>query len=270
MNFLDALPQRYRLILCDIWGVVHDGFHLYPGAAERLRQFRSEGRKVVLLTNAPRTTRAIEEDVTRIGLPRESWDGIATGGQAGIDALKTCAEPAGFLGTEEDREVLLGAGLKLAGDDRFTELACTGLPNPRGRPEDYLSLMTALAERDVRMHCLNPDRTVIHGGVVEYCAGALADRYVELGGSVEFYGKPYPAIYRHALALAGTPSASEVLAIGDGLQTDILGAARMGFDAVFVTGGIHAGRPFPNDFAAMNGLGEWQPVAVVEGLRISS
>lgn len=264
--FLDTLPERYRLILCDIWGVVHDGFHLYPGATERLRQFRAEGRSVVLITNAPRTTEAIEQDVTRIGLSRDAWDGIATGGQAGIDALRQFAVPVGFIGTEDDRDVVLGAGLKIASAEDFTELACTGLPNPRGRPDDYLADLQALAKRDVRMHCLNPDRVVIHGGVVEYCAGALADRYLELGGRVEFYGKPYPAIYRHALSLAGNPPPGEVLAIGDGLQTDILGAARLGFDAVFVTGGIHAGEPFPDDFASAHGLGDWKPVAVVEGL----
>ena len=161
MSFLDALPERYRLILCDIWGVVHDGFHLYPGAVERLRRFRQEGRTVVLITNAPRTTEAIEEHVTRVGLPRDAWDGIATGGQAGIDALKQCAGPVGFIGTEEDREILLGAGLTIAADGDFTDLACTGLPDPHGRPEDYQSALEKLAERDVRMHCLNPDRVVI-------------------------------------------------------------------------------------------------------------
>ena len=269
MNFLDALPDRYRLILCDIWGVVHDGFQLYPGAAERLRQFRGEGRSVVLITNAPRTTSAIEQDLTRIGVPRDAWDRIATGGQAGIDALKQCAEPVGFLGTAEDREILVGAGLTIAEGDEVSDLACTGLPNPRGEPEDYLQTLRGLAERNVLMHCLNPDRVVIHGGVMEYCAGALADRYIELGGSVEFYGKPYPAVYRHALSLAGDPSADEVLAIGDSLQTDILGAAGMGFDAVFVSGGIHEGEAIPADFASSNGLGDWKPVATVEGLLVS-
>ena len=123
-----------------------------------------------------------------------------------------------------------------------------------------------LAGWGVRMHCLNPDRVVIHGGKVVYCAGALADIYLELGGQVEWYGKPFPAIYSFALSLVGNPPSTEVLAIGDGLQTDILGAARMGFDAVFVTGGIHAGEPFPQDFSRDNGLGEWQPIAVVGSL----
>ncbi len=116
------------------------------------------------------------------------------------------------------------------------------------------------------MHCLNPDRMVIRGGVPEACAGVIADLYASLGGRVTWYGKPHEAIYRHALHRAGDPPKEEVLAVGDGLQTDILGAARMGFDAVFVTGGIHAGEPFPENFASENGLGNWEPVAVVAGL----
>jgi HAD superfamily hydrolase (TIGR01459 family) len=116
------------------------------------------------------------------------------------------------------------------------------------------------------MHCLNPDRVVVRGGVPEACAGAIADIYEMLGGRVTWYGKPFPAIYAHALHVAGNPPKDEVLAIGDGLQTDILGAARMGFDTVFVAGGIHAGESFPEDFGERNGLGDWQPVAVVDGL----
>ena len=101
---------------------------------------------------------------------------------------------------------------------------------------------------------------------MEACAGAIADLYQEFGGRVTWYGKPFEAIYRHALHRAGDPPANQVLAVGDGIQTDILGAARMGFDAVFVSEGIHAGEPFPQDFAVRNGLGEWHPVGAVEGL----
>jgi HAD superfamily hydrolase (TIGR01459 family) len=267
MTFWDALDPKYRLILCDVWGVVHDGVNLYPHAAERLRQWREDGRFVVLLTNAPRTAEAVERQLARIGLPRDCWDAIATSGEAGITALNALGEPVGFIGTAGDRQILEGRGVPIAEGDHFTDLACTGLEERRPDVSDYRADLERWAERDVRMHCLNPDRMVIRGGVPEPCAGAIADLYQALGGPVVWYGKPHEAIYRHALRLAGDPPPDQVLAVGDALQTDILGAARMGFGAVFVTGGIHAGEPFPADFAEQNGLGDWEPVAVVDGLQ---
>ena len=266
MSPLDTLDPKYRLILCDVWGVVHDGVSLYPGAAERLRHWRREGRCVALITNAPRTADAVEQQLARIGLPRDAYDFVATSGEAGIEALNALGEAVGLVGTAGDREILEGRGVRIADGDDFRELACTGVTEARPRPEDYRADLERWAERDVHMHCLNPDRIVIRGGVPEACAGAIADIYQGLGGRVTWYGKPHPAIYEHALHRAGGPPADEVLAVGDGLQTDILGAARMGFDAVFVTGGIHAGEPFPEDFADKNDLGEWEPVAVVAGL----
>jgi HAD superfamily hydrolase (TIGR01459 family) len=266
MSFLDALDPKYRLILCDLWGVVHNGVDLHRGAAGRLRGWRDEGRSVLLLTNAPRPEAAVAQQLADLGLPAECWDAIATSGEAGIAALNALARPAGFIGTAGDREVLEGAGLRIAAGDDFTDLACTGLREGQPDPQSYPPELEQLAERDVHMHCLNPDRVVLHGGVPEACAGAIADIYQMLGGRVTWYGKPFPAIYHHGLRRAGDPPADQVLAIGDGLQTDILGAARMGFDAVFVAGGIHAGEDFPEDFATQNGLGDWRPVAVVDGL----
>jgi HAD superfamily hydrolase (TIGR01459 family) len=266
VSYWDALDRKYRLILCDIWGVVHNGVELYPGAADRLRQWREEGRCVVLLTNAPRTQEAVEQQLGRIGLPSGCWDAIATSGEAGIEALNALGAPVGFIGTAGDREVLEGRGVRIADDENFTDLACTGIREGQPDPQSYRVELERLAERDVHLHCLNPDRLVVRGGVPEACAGAIADIYQMLGGRVTWYGKPFPAIYEHALHRAGNPPKDEVLAVGDGLQTDILGAARMGFDTVFVAGGIHAGEPFPEDFAERNGLGEWQPVAVVDGL----
>lgn len=267
MSALDALDARYRLILCDIWGCIHDGVSLYPGAAERLLRWRGEGRDVVLITNAPRTAEAVKTQLARLGLPDGAWNAVATSGDAGIAALKALGEPVGFIGTRGDRAILEGRQVAIASGDDFTDLACTGLDEARRQIHDYEPQLRAYAERGVRMHCLNPDRLVILGGVPTVCAGALADRYEALGGRVEWYGKPHAPVYRHALALAGNPPPSEVLAIGDGLQTDVLGAATMGFDCVFVTGGIHAGEPFPRDFADRHGLGDWEPVAVVETLR---
>ena len=266
MSALDALDERYRLVLCDIWGCVHDGVRLYPGAAERLRQWRREGRAVVLITNAPRTVEAVERQLGRIGLPGDAWDGVVTSGEAGIAALNALRRPVGFLGTAADRAILEGRQVAIAEGEDFTDLACTGLDEERPNAGQYAGQLAQWAARDVVMHCLNPDRLVIRGGVPEACAGALADLYEAFGGRVAWYGKPHAAIYDHALRLAGNPPRSAVLAIGDALETDVLGAARMGLDCVYVAGGIHAGDPFPEDFGKQNGLGGWRPVAVVDSL----
>ena len=266
MSLLDALPERYRLILCDIWGVVHDGRRLYPGAAERLRQWKDQGRRVVLITNAPRTADSVARYLARLGLPRDAWDEIASSGEAGIDALSALGRPVGFVGTASDRDILEGGDIAIAEDEDFDDVVCTGFQEGRPEVRDYRAELERLAARGVRFHCLNPDRVVVYGSTTLPCAGALADAYEALGGHVIWYGKPFGRIYEYALAHGGNPRPDEVLAVGDGLQTDMLGAARMGFDAVFVTGGIHAGEPFPEDFAASHGLGDWRPVAVVEAL----
>jgi HAD superfamily hydrolase (TIGR01459 family) len=264
---LDEIERNYGVILCDIWGCIHDGVSLYPGAADRLRKWRDDGRAVILITNAPRTAEAVARQLVRIGLDPQLWDGIATSGDAGIERLKLAERPVGFIGTAADRATLESRGVRIAESEDFDELACSGIDETRGTVAEYADQIAPLAARGVLMHCLNPDRMVMRGGAIEPCAGAIADLYLELGGRVEYYGKPYPAVYRHAMSLAADPPPAEVLAIGDGLHTDMLGAAKMRFDAVFVTGGIHAGEPFPEDFAEENGLGDWHPVAIVDSLH---
>jgi HAD superfamily hydrolase (TIGR01459 family) len=266
VSYWDTLDPKYRLILCDIWGVVHDGVNLYANAAERLLQWRRDGRCVVLITNAPRTAEAVETQLERIGLPRDAFDAVATSGQAGIEALLALGTAVGFLGTAGDREILEGREVRIADGEDFRDLACTGLEEARPKVEQYRANLERWTDRDVHMHCLNADRLVVRAGVPEPCAGAIADIYEGMGGRVTWYGKPYPAIYAHALQHAGNPPTDEVLAVGDAVLTDALGAARQGYDFVFVQSGIHAGEPFPEDFAAQYGFAQWQPVAVVEGL----
>ena len=263
MNIWNGLDPKYRVILCDIWGVVHDGVNLYPNATERLREWREQGRKVILITNAPRPADAVEAQLLRIGLPRDCWDSVSTSGEAGIAVIKTLHHPTGFLGTRDDREILEAHGLLFV-EDGFTDLAVTGLDDERDNVEEYRRELEAWVDRDVLFHCFNPDRIVIHGGVPEPCAGALADVYEGLGGRVEWYGKPHHAIYDYAMSIAGNPPKEAVLTVGDALITDMLGAARQGYDAVFVQGGIHGGEPFQADFALQYDLGDWAPVAVVE------
>ena len=233
MSSLDALPERYRVILCDVWGVVHDGVKLYPGAAERLRQWRGEGRIVILITNAPRTAEAVEPQLERIGLPRDAWDGIATSGEAGIAALQALGRPVGFIGTAADRAILEGRGVAIADDDDFTDLACTGLDGRRAGRRRLSSAISSAGRRAAsHMHCLNPDRLVIRGGVPEPCAGRDRRRLRGAWRAGDLVRQA--AIRRSTTTRCTSPAirrARRVLAVGDGLQTDILGAARMGFDA---------------------------------------
>ena len=265
MNGFDWLDRRYTTIICDIWGVVHDGGRLLPGVIERFRRFSDEGRIVVLLTNAPRPASTVQAHLDQLGLPRELYRAVSSSGEAGIAALLELGRPVGFMGTEEDRADLIGRGIEIL-EDGFTDLACTGLDERSDDPETYRARLEALAARHIVMHCLNPDRVVIHLGQREACAGALADIYETLGGKVVWYGKPHRPIYEHARSLAGNPPLDAMLAIGDGLQTDILGAARFGIDAIFVTHGIHEGKPMPDEFAARHGLGDWTPILTVAGL----
>ena len=265
MSDLDRLDRRYTTIICDIWGVVHDGGTLLPGVVERFTRFKDEGRTIILLTNAPRPASTVQAHLDQLGLPRQLYDAVSSSGEAGIVGLLELGRPVGFMGTEEDRDDLVRRGIDIV-DQGFADLACTGLDERSDDPADYRSRLEAMAADEVRMHCLNPDRVVIHLGNLEACAGALADIYEEMGGKVTWYGKPHRPIYEHARLLAGDPPLDTMLAIGDGLQTDMLGAARFGIDAIYVSHGIHAGEPVPADFAARHGLGDWAPILTVEGL----
>ena len=265
MDPLDQLDLKYCAILCDIWGVVHDGCRVLPGVEARFLQWKAEGRRIILVTNAPRPADTVQRFLDGLGLRRDAYDAITTSGEAGISALVNPPRPVGFLGSEADRDDLAGHGVRISSSD-YAELACTGLNDRYDEAEEYRELLASLARSGVVMHCLNPDRVVIHRGRREACAGALADIYEEYGGHVKWYGKPHVPIYDHARALAGNPPLEAMLAIGDGLPTDVLGAAKFGIDAIYVSHGIHAGEPVPADFAARHGLGEWHPIMTVESL----
>ena len=140
MSSIAQVAAPYRAILCDIWGVVHDGARLLPGAAERLLAWKADGKRIILLTNAPRPASTVQRDLDRIGLPRAAYDAITSSGEAGIAALVDPPREVGFLGTADDRADLLAHGVSLI-DDGFTEVACTGLDEWRDDPGDYRALL---------------------------------------------------------------------------------------------------------------------------------
>jgi HAD superfamily hydrolase (TIGR01459 family) len=249
---LSEISDLYDVILCDIWGVLHNGVASFAAASEALMSFRRRGGAVVLISNAPRPSPPIRGQVLKLGVSPEAFDLVVTSGDVTIGLMQ--AQPGDevlYIGPKRDLSLLdavaeaTGARPKRVPLEAAQYSLCTGLRNDDVETvEDYEPELQAMLVRGLTMICANPDIVIHRGDTLIYCAGALARRYEELGGSVIYAGKPYTPIYDRALALAdrirGAPvEKRRVLAIGDGMRTDILGATRAGLDVLFVTGGIH-------------------------------
>jgi len=241
---LGLLAERYRLILCDIWGCVHNGVRVFPAAAALLERWRGQGRIVFLITNAPRPASIVQAQLDQLGLSRAAYDAIVTSGDTGIAALREAGLTAvGFIGTAGDLVALAESGLTLLPGPEGKDVVCTGLPDGEWDPGEEDAVLCAMLGRSARLHCFNPDRIVLRGERLEPCAGAIAERYETMGGKIAWYGKPYLPVYQRCLAngseVAGRSLApADVVAVGDSLATDFVGASRAGFDFVFVTHGI--------------------------------
>lgn len=250
VSSIGPLVQGRRALLVDIWGVMHNGVRPFLPAADACRRFREAGGTVLLLSNAPRPATSVVQQLDRIGVPREAYDGILTSGDASREMIRRAADQGrtlGHLGPERDLGLFAGIALKLVPLEDAQTAVCTGLfDDETETPETYAGLLADLAQRGVEMICANPDITVERGGHIVYCAGALAKAYEELGGTVAYAGKPRLPVYALAfeelarLRGAGVEPA-EILAIGDGVKTDIAGAAAAGVDSVYVASGVHLG-----------------------------
>jgi HAD superfamily hydrolase (TIGR01459 family) len=252
MEHLDGfapLAARYAGFILDLWGVIHDGVAPYPGAVDCLRRLRDAGKRVVLLSNAPRRAAVAAEAMLGMGITPDLYRGIVTSGEVTHALLRDRNAP-GFatlgrrlyhLGPDRDHSVF--AGLDLAEVTRPEEadfLLNTG-PDDTRAPTDvapWAEELAACRAAGLPMVCANPDLEVIRGGVRVICAGALALHYAALGGQVLWVGKPDPLVYRPVFAALDLLPA-QVLAVGDALRTDIAGAAAAGIDACWVLGGIH-------------------------------
>lgn len=254
---LAEISAPYDVLYCDLWGCLHNGKALFPQAVSALQAFRRKGGAVVLLTNAPRTRHAVKRRLDQMGLPEDAYDAIAASGDATQVAMLQGAAGRKLWhlgpGKDEDLFALIPDWLQdqppieRVGLDEAEGILCTGPFDEFNEvPEDYRGRFLSAKVRGLPMLCANPDLVVDYGETRLYCAGALAELYAEMGGEVVQFGKPFPPIYdtaRNALADKGiTYEADAVLAIGDGVRTDIRGAEAEGIDAVFVTGGLEATR----------------------------
>jgi HAD superfamily hydrolase (TIGR01459 family) len=259
---LRDLAGGYDVVLCDVWGVLHDGMRVFAAAAAALARFRAGGGTVVLITNAPRPKGPVLRQLDEFGAPREAYDAIVTSGDVTLALMaERGAAPMYHIGPArdfvlfEEFESMMPVPVPRVAIEQADYALCTGLfDDETETPEDYDPTLEVMHRRGLTMICANPDMVVHRGDQLLYCAGALAARYASRGGTVIYAGKPHRPIYQRALEIAegargrAVPR-TRVLAIGDGLRTDIAGAAAFGIDSLFVLGGIHR-----DDFAGPDGL----------------
>jgi HAD superfamily hydrolase (TIGR01450 family) len=270
---LSELAANYRLIVCDLWGVVHNGRRAFPEALAALDGFRASGTIVHLVSNAPRPSATIATQLRKLGVEDRFYDDLVTsgditiasltgqgpfgaGGQAGPGLPELAGAAFVHIGPERDLPLLRELRCRHLDGFDATQIAaadfilCSGLfDDEADTPDNYRELLAMAVERDLLMICANPDLVVMRGDDSIPCAGAVAASYEAMGGRVQYFGKPHREVYQSCLDLwreksllrgqNGMIDPGQVLAIGDSLHTDIPGADLMGFHSILIAGGIH-------------------------------
>ncbi len=247
---LAPLAAHYDAFIVDLWGTLHNGIEPLPGALDCLERLKSAGKSVALLSNAPFRNAAVEKVIGKIGVPHDLYDCVLSSGEMAWRAVAEQTDPwhaalgrrAAFIGPDRHRPILDNPKIdpvEEIGEADF--VMCTGPRQAADTLDDYVADLEAAASRNLPMVCANPDREVIRGDQREICAGAIAERYeAGYGGDVAWHGKPYRPVFDEMLRMLDEPPRPRVLMIGDGIHTDIAGAATAAIDAVMVCGGIHA------------------------------
>lgn len=252
-SLADIAPQ-YDALFVDLWGCVHDGVKAMPAAVKALQAYRATGGKVVLVTNSPKPREGVATQLADFGVPADAYDEIASSGDSARSAMfrGMVGEKVYFMG-EWQRDAGFFEPLELIDNPVNIQrvplaeaegIVCCGPFDPMADPDvnraDFLYAKT----KGMKLLCANPDLVVDRGHVREWCAGALAALYTEMGGESLYFGKPHPPIYdlarRRLASIGGTADPSRILAIGDGIRTDIQGAQGEDIDSLFITGGLAA------------------------------
>ena len=242
---LDQLSDRADVLLCDVWGVIHNGVNPFLLSVEALKAARQRGQTVILITNSPRPAEGVIRQFDTIGVDPDCWDDIVTSGDVTRRLVQDAPRAIYFLGPERDSALVEGLDVDLVGPEAADAVLCSGLLDDENEAaEDYRDMLAGFQARNLPFICANPDREVERGDRLVPCAGALADLYVELGGQTRIAGKPHAPIYQEAMAraraLRSNADTGRTLAIGDGVTTDIRGACDNGIEALFIARGIHA------------------------------
>lgn len=250
---LSEISDRYDALFVDLWGCVHNGVAALPEAVAALQTYKSGGGKVVLVTNSPRPRDSVARQIRGMGVPDNCWDTIATSGDSARAAMfrGVVGQKVYFIGEDHDQAFFTPMEIiKDAVDIQQVPLAeaegivCAGPFDPLADPSVYRADFLYAKAKGLKLLCANPDIVVDRGRSREWCAGALAALYTEMGGESLYFGKPFPPIYdlarRRLAALGADVQSAGLLAIGDGIQTDIKGAMGEDIDSLFISGGLAA------------------------------
>ncbi|MEY1556778.1 TIGR01459 family HAD-type hydrolase [Yoonia sp. R2331] len=248
------ISEQYDAAFVDLWGCMHNGVAAMPDAVAAMQAYRAAGGKVVLVTNSPRPWDSVATQIKGLGVPDDAWDAIATSGDSARAAMFQGAvgEKIWFMG-ESPRDDDFFKPLKIITNpvsitkvplDQAQGIVCCGPFDPMADPDVNRADFLRAREMGLPLLCANPDIVVDRGEVREWCAGALAALYTEMGGQSLYFGKPHPPIYdlarRRLAALDGAPHDPRIICIGDGIGTDILGAQQEDLDSLFISGGLAA------------------------------
>lgn len=245
---LRDIADRLDGVILDLWGCMHDGITCYPAALDCLKQFRGLGKQVGIISNAPRRAAVVAKRIAEMGITPDLYDGLYSSGEETWRALRDRnTDDLRHLGRvvypiipEKDLSLVDGLGLDLTTDlDRAGFLLVVGVDGPEGTVAQFEEVLRRAAWKGLPLLCANPDLMVHRGDIIEICAGAIAQRYQELGGKVVYFGKPYPGIYQRCLDELRLKNPAAVLGVGDSCRTDVAGAAGIGAKSLFLGGGIH-------------------------------
>lgn len=253
IDSLSEVSAQYDALFVDLWGCVHNGVKALPDAVAALQVYRQGGGKVILVTNSPRPHADVQKQLVHFGVPDDSWDAIATSGDSARAAMFRGAvgSKVRFIGQPQDQGFF--QPLKLIEDpvdimqvslEEAEGIVCTGPEDPMAPPEVMRPEFLYAKQKGLKLLCANPDIVVDRGDKREWCAGALAQLYTQMGGESLYFGKPHPPIYdlarRRLAALGSVVSDDRILCIGDGILTDIKGAMGEDIDSLFISGGLAA------------------------------
>ncbi|WP_299724024.1 TIGR01459 family HAD-type hydrolase [uncultured Tateyamaria sp.] len=253
ISALSEISERYDALFVDLWGCVHNGVHALPEAVTALQAYRKRGGKVVLVTNSPRPRAGVTKQLVHFGVPDDAWDTIATSGDSARAAMfrGIVGEKVFFIGQPGEEKFFEPIGvikdpvnIQMVPLQEAEGIVCTGPRDAMADPDVMRPEFLMAKQLGLKLLCANPDIVVDRGEVREWCAGALAQLYTEMGGESLYFGKPHPPIYdlarRRLFELGVDVPDSGILAIGDGVLTDIAGAMGEDIDSLFISGGLAA------------------------------